>query len=136
MFRYLRNIEGNSNPVMLFVKATSNEGTMPKAGDAVAISAGLAVKASASNGKILGIAKEDVNEDGEVLVIVDPQATYRVPFTGTTKTQLTEADLFSSFDLVDAGTLDLDNKTNEQFIVLEFDNIANTAVVKINKPML
>lgn len=136
MFEYLRNVEGNSNPVMMFVKATGTAADQPVAGDAVALAAGLAVKADAADTAILGIAKEGVNDDGEVLVIVDPRATYRVAFTGTTKTTLAQADMFALFDLSDEVTIDLDASTTDVFQILGYDNTAETAVVKINKPVI
>lgn len=136
MFEYLRNIEGNSNPVMMFLKATTVENDQPKKGDAVAISAGLAVKAGSNSTQIMGIAKENVGENGEVLVIVDPHATYRVDFTGSSKQTIGQSDVFTSFDLANENTLDLDATTNGQFMILEFDNNNHKAVVKINKPIL
>jgi len=142
MFRYMRNIEGNSNPVMMWVKATATAENQPAAGDAVAISSGLAVKASASSTLILGIAKEDTIDDNSnpldqhVLVIVDPQATFEVGYTGTTKTTLADTDLFAYFDLSDEATLDLDASTKDHFTVLEYDNDNDKAIVKNNVPIV
>lgn len=132
MFEYLRNVEGNSNPVMLSVKATSTAANQPVQGDAVAISAGLAVKAGAASTAILGIAKEGVDINGDVLVIVDPQATYRVDYAGT----LSQAKIFTNIDLTNEIKVNGAASSTEVFTLLSYDATTTKAVVKINKPIL
>ncbi len=133
---YSCNLQGQSNPVMKHWPVTATAANQPDKYEAVALNAGLAQKADSDSTAILGISKENT-VDGEVLLIVDPKALFWMPYSGTTKTSLTNADLGAAFDLGDdAKTLDLDASVTDQFMVLDYDNVNKAALVRINKPVI
>ncbi|MCK9444972.1 MAG: hypothetical protein M0Q14_10660 [Tissierellaceae bacterium] len=127
MFEYLRNVEGNSNPVMLHIKATASSSNQPEAGDLVAIASGLAAKATSDSTALVGVAKENTSRDGYVLVIIDERATYKVP----TKTTLADSNLFGTFDLTDEVTVNFAASTKNVVQLLDYNNAKGEAVVKI-----
>lgn len=106
-----------------------------KAGSVVVLSGGkLSVAAAAAAaGTVVGVAYQDYTSGGtvtdadEIKVDVNPASIYEFPYSGTTKTSLTESDKGTVFDLgANAYTVNLDDTTGGYFLCQGYNNTRKT----------
>lgn len=130
--KYVYSLD-NSQPMNVKLKT----GAAIKAGDILAIASGVvsAVAAAAAAGTIIGIAMADADAGAIAPVMVlNDRSVVRVPYIGTTKTSLVEADrITTAFDW-DAThkKLNLDDTTGGFLKVVAFNNTDKTADVLIS----
>jgi len=108
------------------------------AGDLLAITSGLVGPATAADAAIIGIAGGDAASGAKCQVILlNEMSVVRVPYMGTTKTSIVEADLFGTkFDWDATKKLNLDDTTGGYLQVVAYDNTAKTADVVVCKAAL
>ena len=111
--------------------------TNPKKGDLVKLNAnGKVVKAAPGDTAVLGVSEGPYFEGLEnppkrVKVRTSPLAVYEIPYVGTTKTSLTDADIGAVFDIDANQNLNLDDTANGFLKVVGYNNEKKTAYVQI-----
>lgn len=127
-----------SSPIYRYVPVNANQ-TIVK-GSIVVKSTGKASVAAdaAAAGTVWGIAAEDVTTGGSVtaadvvLIDVNPGSIYEMPHNTTgTKTTLSNSDIGTAFDLINAYTADLDDTTGGFVECVGFSNERNTIFAQI-----
>jgi hypothetical protein len=130
--RVIKSKSGSNSTPVIRVKAAAS--TTIVEGDLVTIAGAKAVAASTN---IAGVAVAPITTTGTVgandYILVQPlgNVIVRVPYIGTTKTTLTDADIAAAtaFDLGAGMTLNLDDTTGGFMKVVAYDNTAKTADV-------
>lgn len=111
-------------------------GTVPE-GAAVKLNSNGKVVVVAPGDAIFGISHGNDYATGYAKVQSNPNAAYEVPYIGTTKNSLTDADLGKLFDVDATGTkLNLDASAPSQFKLLRYDNVRKVATVIVAKRAL
>lgn len=100
-------------------------GAAVSAGELLVISSGTVVEAAAaaSPATIVGIALDDAASGATVLVdLIGEGTVISAPYTGSSKTSLTDSDLGKIFDIDDGTTVDLDDTTDGICFCVGYDN--------------
>lgn len=115
----------NSQPMTIAIKT----GGAVTSGKLLAISSGLAVEATSAASTVLGICTKTVASGGTTTVLLlNSNSVIRVPFSGTTKTSLADADKFGTkFDITSAQVMNLDDTTGGFLEVVNYKNTASGA---------
>lgn len=138
MARYIETIDGRNQAVVKNFNVDASQTI--KEGDLVQVNAttGKIVVAAAASTTLLGIANKDITTGASVTakdnigVTLLKNSVIRIPFTGTTKTTLAEADLYTvKFDLGGKNSINLDDTTGGMAQVIAYDNTKKTADVVI-----
>ena len=130
-FRYVWN--GQAEPL---VRKWPTDATNIQRGDLLVLSGGKAAKAAPGATGILGVA-QDAPSNGQVTVIVSHDAVFEVPYPGTTKTSLADADLGTAFDInTDAASINLDDTLDGMCQVVDYDNDRKVAYVLVKNRAL
>jgi hypothetical protein len=127
--RYIRSLDA-SQPTVVAIKTNA----AVVAGDILAITSGLVGPLTAADTGIIGIAMGDADSGAFCNVMMLTRTSIiRIPYTGTTKTSLTDADCFgTAFDWDGtAKKLNLDDVTGGTLLVVAYDNTNDTADVVI-----
>lgn len=137
--QYLKNLyTGEDSPVVEWFNVGANQTIVY--GDLVQINAttGLLEAATAASTTIVGMANGDITTGATVTskdkipVILARGSLFRLNYVGTTKTSLTQADLYTvAFDLSSKTTINLDDTTGGMCLVFRYDNVKKTADVVI-----
>lgn len=105
------------------------------AGSVVVLATGKAsvAAAAAAAGTVLGVAYQDYTTGGSVTaadvikVDINPNSIYEFPYSGSTKTSLTDSDKGTQFDLgANAFTVNLDDTTGGYFMCVGYNNTRKT----------
>lgn len=135
--RALGSLDGSTS---IYKKMLVGASQSIKAGDILVKSGQYVVKAASgpSANTIAGVAVEDITTDGTVngdeLIKVDinPNMTYTMNYTGSTKTSVDNKDLGKQFDLgSDAQTINLDDTTGGFLECIGYNNDEKTMNVII-----
>lgn len=132
--KYLYSLD-NTQPMVVNIKTSA----AVKDGDIVAITSGLITAMTAADTGIVGIANGDTASGGIAQVtLLSPMSVIRVPYVGTTKTTLADADKWgTAFDWDDTNKkLNLDDTTGGMLKVVNYNNTAKTADVTIGASAL
>jgi predicted RecA/RadA family phage recombinase len=123
--KYIYSLD-NSQPMT--VKITTNAAVVE--GDILAITSGLVGPLSAADSDIIGIAMGDAASGAEASVLLlGPMSVIRVPFAGSTKKTLADADRFGTLYDWNATNkvLNLDDTNGGVFAVVNYVNEDATA---------
>lgn len=135
MARFIEMIDGRNQAVIKNFNVDANQTIVE--GDPVEINGTTGKLRAAATGSttLVGTANRNITTTGTVTARNNIGATlfknsvFRFPYVGTTKTSLTEADLYTKkFDLSNKS-INLDTATGGQFIVIAYDNTAKTVDV-------
>lgn len=133
MPRYIANMDGRNEPTIWHFKVGNSQSI--KEGDLVQITSGKVEKAVSASTTLVGIAMRDITTttatDADVIpVILLKSAIIRINYTGTSKSSLSDSDMYgTAFDISDEKTLDLDDTSGGMFKVVGYDNDQKTADV-------
>ncbi|MNH83817.1 hypothetical protein D3C73_362210 [compost metagenome] len=139
MARFIEMIDGRNQAVVKYFNVGASQTI--KAGDAVQIdgTTGKLIAAVAGSTTLIGVANRDITTGGTVTskdnigVTLFKNSVFRFGYTGTTKTSLSEADLYTvKFDLGNKTTINLDDTTGGMCQVIAYDNTKKTADVVIS----
>jgi hypothetical protein len=139
MGRFIEMIDGRNQAVVKYFNVGASQTI--KEGDALQIDAatGKVVAAVGGSTTLIGVANKDITTGGTVSakdnigVTLFKNSVFRFPFTGTTKTTLEEADLYTKkFDLGGKNSINLDDTTGGMCQVIAYDNTNKTADVVIS----
>lgn len=136
MARYIRHISGYNQPIAKGWRVAAS--TTINEGDLVQLNAASKYlePAVAASTTLVGIAQQSITTDAsvtpddEIDIIPLSGLVVRLPYIGTTKTSLTDADLATTlFDVTSAGKVSLDDTTGGMCSVVGYDNDKKTADV-------
>ncbi len=139
MARFIEMIDGRNQAVVKYFNVGANQTI--KEGDALQIDSatGKVVVAVGGSTTLIGVANKDITTGASpttkdnIGVTLFKNSVFRFPFTGTTKTTLAEADLYTKkFDLGDKNSINLDDTTGGMCQVIAYDNTKKTADVVIS----
>jgi hypothetical protein len=138
MIKYRYNAHGlKTGNSVRFKKAAE---TVIKVNSAVTLASGLVVACDAGATSILGIAQAGAVADETEVDVILPVAgdLFECDFSGTTKTSIAQADVGTAFDLAsgDPTTLNLDDTTGGQFVLVKTPHIAAGSGLFTIKPSL
>lgn len=135
MARFIEQVDGRNQAVVINFNVDANQ-TISE-GDPVEVNATTGKIRAASTGSttLVGAANRAITTGATVTaannigVTLFKNAVHRFPYVGTTKTSLTEADLYTKkFDL-SSKSINLDTATGGQFIVKAYNNTNKTVDV-------
>ena len=125
-FEFAYQLDGNASPAVK--KFNCAEAAGVSSGDLLKLVDGEVELATVGGGNLIGFALNDADEDENVSVIVARDTVMRVPYSGTTKTTLTTADIGTFFNINDtADELDLD-ATGGNLYLVGYDDSRDTSV--------
>ena len=125
-FEFAYQLDGNASPSVKKFNCAEADGV--SRGDLLKLVDGEVELATVGGGNLIGFALNDADEDENVSVIVARDTVMRVPYSGTTKTTLTTADIGTFFNINDtADELDLD-ATGGNLYLVGYDDSRDTSV--------
>jgi len=137
MFRFAYREGGDCvAPVKEYPAAASKTFTK---GETVNLESGLLDNGAPADSAFVGVVNETISSatsegDPVEVVLALEDVVFKVDYTGTSKTSLTNADIGTAFDLdaSDGKKINLDDTTGGAWVVVGFDNDEGVAYVKLD----
>lgn len=107
-------------------------------GEPVNLESGLLDNGAAADSAFVGVVNETVSTsttegDSVEVILGDDETIFKVDYTGSSKTSLTNGDIGTAFDLSsgDNEKIDLDDSSDGAWVVVDYDNDNDVGYVKL-----